>query len=138
MSEDSKGSNIIVANTQDLWDYKADPAYADAVAKTTEYVSGAIDIIALIAYFSGKSAVALFHWLNESGTQAIALGRQANEFYYEKGLNEKVDRLVDAIKGKIDDLQESQSVHALDDDSIAPEDDSPSGSGEGEQSEMAA
>ena len=138
MSEDSKGGNIIVADTQKLWDYKADPAYAEAVAKTTEYVSGAIDILALIIYFTGKSSVALFHWLNESGTKAIELGRQANEFYYEKGLNEKVDRLVNAIKGKIDDMRESESVRAIDGDSVSSEVDSIHDSGDGEQNEMAA
>lgn len=119
----SKGSNIIVSNTQDLWDYKADPAYADAVAKTTEYVSGVIDIMALVIFFVGKSSVATFHWLAETGTQAISLGNQANELYYEKGLNEKVARLVGAVRGKIDDFRESRSVYTLDDASVSSEPD---------------
>lgn len=131
----SNGSNIIVSNTQDLWDYKADPAYAEAVAKTTEYVSGVIDIMALVIFFVGKSSVATFHWLAETGTQAISLGSQANELYYEKGLNVKVGRLVGAVRGKIDDFRESRSVYTLDDASVSSE---PDNHAEGEQGGMAA
>ncbi|MGK7910708.1 MAG: hypothetical protein AB4050_04380 [Synechococcus sp.] len=132
----NKGSNIIVSNTQELWDYKADPAYAEAVAKTTEYVSGVIDIMALVIFFVGKSSVATFHWLAETGTQAISLGNQANELYYEKGLNEKVDRLVSAVRGRIDDFRESRStVYTLDDASVSTE---PDNHVESEQGGMAA
>ena len=132
----NQGSNIIVSNTQELWDYKADPAYAEAVAKTTEYVSGVIDIMALVIFFVGKSSVATFHWLAETGTQAVALGSQANELYYEKGLNEKVARLVSAVRGRIDDFRESRSsVYTLDDASVSSEPDDRS---EGEHGGMAA
>ncbi|MEL7083083.1 MAG: hypothetical protein AAF268_02525 [Cyanobacteria bacterium P01_A01_bin.3] len=132
----SQGSNIIVSDTQELWDYKADPAYAEAVAKTTEYVSGVIDIMALVIFFVGKSSVATFHWLAETGTQAVALGNQANELYYEKGLNDKVARLVGAVRGKIDDFRESRSsVYTLDDASVSSEPDDRS---ENEHGGMAA
>ena len=135
-NENSKGANIIVADTQELWDYKADPAYAEAVAKTTEYVSGVIDIMALVIFFVGKSSVATFHWFAETGTQAIALGTQANELYYEKGLDQKVARLVGAVRGKIDDMRESRSsVYTLDDASVSSEPDDRS---EGEHGGMAA
>ena len=137
INTNSKGSNIIVSNTQELWDYKADPAYAEAVAKTTEYVSGVIDIMALVIFFVGKSSVATFHWLSETGTQAISLGNQANELYYEKGLNEKVDQLVNAVRGKIDNYRGSRSsVYTLDEASVSSEPDTHSG--ESEQGGMAA
>lgn len=137
MSEDGKGGNIIVSTTQDLWDYKADPAYAEAVSKTTEYVAGVIDIVALIVYFTGKSSVALFRWLNETGTQAVELGKQANALYYEKNLNEKTDQLIQAIRGKIVDYrQPSSTVYTLDDSSVTSEPDSMSN--DGDNGEMAA
>ncbi|WP_017324972.1 hypothetical protein [Synechococcus sp. PCC 7336] len=105
--EQQSQNNIILSNHRTVLDYRTNQQYSEAVDNATAYVAGAIDFVAYAIYAGAQLSVQAARALQTIGARAFVLGQRANEFYYDKGLDQKVKQLASATKAKISEYRDA-------------------------------
>lgn len=105
--EQQSQNNIILSNHRTVLDYRTNQRYSEAVDNATAYVAGTIDFIAYAIYAGAQLSVQAAQALQTLGARAFVLGQRANEFYYDKGLDQKVNQLASVAKAKISEYRDA-------------------------------